>query len=71
MSTVSSSARSAQETSRPSRSSEPGAGSSPIGVATASAWPYSRWMIHFSTRMFSPNPGQTNRPAAFLRNQLT
>ena len=43
-----------------------GGGQRPIGVETASASPDSRSMIHFSTRMFSPKPGQTNRPRGVL-----
>ncbi len=33
--------------------------------------PFSRSVIHFRTRLFSPNPGQANLPSAFLRNQFT
>jgi hypothetical protein len=36
--------------------------------ATAS---FARSMIHLSTRMFSPKPGQRNFPSAPLRNQFT
>jgi hypothetical protein len=42
-----------------------------MGVRVAWAPPDSRSTIHLSTRMFSPNPGQTNLPFASLRNQLT
>ena len=28
-------------------------------------------ITHFNTRLFSPNPGQRNRPSSPLRNQLT
>ena len=72
MSTVSSRSRSAQlivqavQVQRARRGQQ-----FPIGVETASAVPDSRSTIHFSTRMFSPKPGQTNFPCAFLRNQLT
>src|SRR5450759_489201 len=43
----------------------------PSGVSMAWACPWQRPTIQLSTRMFSPNPGQTNFPFASLRNQLT
>ena len=55
----------------PSVSSAPSAGRLPIAVGCASACPFSRSVIHFSTRLFSPKPGQANLPSAFFRNQFT
>ena len=52
-------------------SSEPGAGTWPIGVSTAAAWPSMRSMTHFSTRLFSPKPGHRKPPSSLRRNQLT
>ena len=49
----------------------PSAGSSPIGVSTASAVPSQRRKTHSRTRLFSPKPGQRNLPSSSLRNQLT
>ncbi len=44
-----------------------------LGALVSMAWacPRQRPTIQLSTRMFSPNPGQTNLPVASLRNQLT
>ena len=70
-STVSSRSRSAQLMSRPSRSSEPGAGQVADRGRHGPGVAGSRSMIHFSTRLFSPKPGQRNLPSASLRNQLT
>ena len=52
-------------------SSEPGAGTWPIGVSTAAAWPSMRSMTHFRTRLFSPKPGHRKPPSSSRRNQLT
>ena len=57
--------------SSPSVSRAPRAGILPIGLTAASAWPESRSMIHFRTRLFSPKPGHGNLPEESLRNQLT
>ena len=46
-------------------------GTSPIGFSAPCALPWQRSTIHFSTRMFSPNPGQMNLPLCVGRNQLT
>ncbi len=42
-----------------------------MGLSVASTSPSQRRQIHSSTRLFSPNPGQTKLPSASLRNQLT
>ena len=47
------------------------AASSRSASPCASARPCTRSTIHFSTRMFSPKPGQRNLPSSSLRNQLT
>ena len=52
-------------------SSEPGAGTWPIGVSTAAAWPSMRSMTHLRTRLFSPKPGHRKPPSSSRRNQLT
>ena len=70
-STVSSRSRSAWLISIPSRSSEPGAGSSPIGVSTASASPDSPLDDPLEHPELSPKPGQMNLPSSSLRNQFT
>ncbi len=62
---------SSAEMSRPSVSSCPGAGTSPIGVSTVSPSPSQRRQIHSRTRLLSPNPGQMKLPSSSLRNQLT
>ena len=46
-------------------------GTSPMGVSRAPTRPLTRSMIHFRTRMLSPNPGQMNLPFSSIRNQLT
>ena len=40
-------------------------------VSWAAALPRTRSTIHFSTRMFSPKPGQRKRPLSSRRNQFT
>jgi hypothetical protein len=43
----------------------------PNTCSSPPALPSMRSTIHLSTRMFSPNPGQTNLPASSVRNQFT
>ncbi len=59
------------DTRVPSRSISPGAGTNPIGVSTASPRPLTRWNTHSRTLELSPKPGQSQRPPASFRNQLT
>src|ERR1700726_4544633 len=42
-----------------------------MGVSLAIARPRARSTIHFSTRIFSPYPGQRNLPLSSFRNQFT
>src|ERR1700704_992558 len=56
--------------SRPFQSKSWKSGTLPMGVSTALPLPWQRSTIHFSTRMFSPYPGQMNFPFASVRNQL-
>ncbi len=44
-------------------SREPGAGTWPIGVSTAAAWPSMRSTTHLRTRLFSPKPGHRKSPS--------
>ncbi len=46
-------------------------GIQPSGLSTPTARPLARSTIHWSTRMFSPNPGHTKLPSVSRRNQLT
>ena len=48
-----------------------GVGTRPIGVVMPSPWPSTSSMIHLSTRLLSPKPGQRNVPSSPLRNQFT
>ena len=69
--TESSSSMVRPSTASPLVSIAPGAGSMPIGDSVAAPAPFARATIQRSTRMFSPKPGQMNRPSASWRNQLT
>src|SRR2546422_6298307 len=44
-------------------------GTQPIGVSVASARPWTRSTTHLSTRLFSPKPGQRNRPSGRGRSE--
>ena len=48
---------------RPSQSSADSVGTRPIGVSAAAPLPFTRSIIHSSTRRFSPKPGHTKRPS--------
>mmetsp|Transcript_13035 Transcript_13035/g.23443 ORF Transcript_13035/g.23443 Transcript_13035/m.23443 type:complete len:234 (+) Transcript_13035:1119-1820(+) len=58
-------------TSIPATSRASLVGRYPIGVGRALPTPSTRSVIHFSTREFSPNPGQMNWPFESWRNQFT